>query len=94
MIGFCKIFYVSFIELLIPFYFLYRYFMGSDPERHESVKEYFADLEFLKRIQEKGTYKKTSEKAHGQLEIREYYQTADIKWIEQKGAWKGRKRAC
>ena len=33
MIGFCKIFYVSFIELLIPFYFLYRYFMGSDPER-------------------------------------------------------------
>ena len=32
MIGFCKIFYVSFIELLIPFYFLYRYFMGSDPE--------------------------------------------------------------
>ena len=36
-------------------------------------------------------YKKTSEKAHGQLEIREYYQTADIKWIEQKGAWKGLK---
>ena len=33
MIGFCKIFYVSFIELLIPVYFLYRYFMGSDPER-------------------------------------------------------------
>ena len=31
MIGFCKIFYVSFIELLIPVYFLYRYFMGSDP---------------------------------------------------------------
>ena len=33
MISFCKIFYISFIELLIPFYFLYRYFMGSDPER-------------------------------------------------------------
>ena len=30
MISFCKIFYVSFIELLIPFYFLYRYFVGSD----------------------------------------------------------------
>ena len=30
MISFCKIFYVSFIELLIPVYFLYRYFMGSD----------------------------------------------------------------
>ena len=40
MISFCKIFYVSFIELLIPFYFLYRYFMGSDPERS---LQYFTD---------------------------------------------------
>lgn len=31
MISFYKIFYVSFIELLIPVYFLYRYLMGSDP---------------------------------------------------------------
>ena len=31
MIGFCKIFYVSFIKLLVLFYFLYRYFIGSDP---------------------------------------------------------------
>ena len=31
MISFCKIFYTSFIELLVLFYFLYRYFMGSDP---------------------------------------------------------------
>ena len=31
MISFCKIFYASFIELLVLFYFLYRYFMGSDP---------------------------------------------------------------
>ena len=35
MISFCKIFYTSFIELLILFYFLYRYFMGSDPEYRE-----------------------------------------------------------
>ena len=33
MISFCKIFYVSFIELLVLLYSLYRYFMGSDPER-------------------------------------------------------------
>ena len=32
MISFYKIFYVSFIELLVLLYFLYRYFMGSDPE--------------------------------------------------------------
>ena len=31
MISFWKIFHVSFIELLVLVYFLYRYFMGSDP---------------------------------------------------------------
>ena len=31
MIGSCKIFYASFIELLVLFYFLYRHFMRSDP---------------------------------------------------------------
>ena len=31
MISFCKIFYVSFIEFLVLLYFLYRYFMESDP---------------------------------------------------------------
>ena len=34
MISFCKIFYVSFIELLVLLYFLYRYFIGSDPRVH------------------------------------------------------------
>ena len=58
---------------------------------YENVREYFLDAEFLKRIREKGVYKKTEEKAHGQLEKREYYQTEDIKWLEQKGAWKGLK---
>ena len=38
MISFCKIFYVSFIELLVLLYFLYRYFIGSDTEN--SDKEY------------------------------------------------------
>lgn len=58
---------------------------------YENVREYFFDAEFLKKIREKGAYKKTSEKAHGQIETREYYQTEDIKWLEQKGAWKGLK---
>ena len=35
--------------------------------------------------------KKTTEKAHGQLEIRAYYQTEDIKWLEPKRTWKGLK---
>ena len=37
MISFCKIFYVSFIELLVLLYFLYRYFMGSDPNVHMAL---------------------------------------------------------
>ncbi len=38
----------------------------------------------------KGTgYKKTAEKAHGQIEIREYYQTEDTAWMHQKKQWKG-----
>ena len=45
----------------------------------------------MKKIQEKGCYKKTREKAHSQIETREYYQTEDIGWMEQKKEWKGLK---
>src|SRR5699024_6431851 len=41
---------------------------------HEEISLYF-DEEEKKEIKEKGNYKKTVEKAHGQIEIREYYQT-------------------
>ena len=36
-------------------------------------------------------YKKTVEKAHGQTEIREYYQTGDVSWMDERGKWKGLK---
>ncbi len=58
---------------------------------YEDVKESFEDTEFQKGIREKGSYKKNQEKAHGQIETREYYQTEDIKWLGQKKAWKGLK---
>ena len=59
---------------------------------YEDAKEYFKEKKFLKEIQEKGCYKKTKrEKAHSQIEIREYYQTEDIGWMEQKKEWKGLK---
>ena len=45
---------------------------------YADVKEYFEDKEFLKQMQEKGSYKKTMEKAHSQIETREYYQTEAI----------------
>ena len=44
---------------------------------YEEVREYFSDEEFLKVIQNEGNYRKTQEKAHGQIEIREYYQTEE-----------------
>ena len=57
----------------------------------EEVKEYFGDTEFQEEIKERGSYKKTQEKAHGQIETREYYQTERIRWLSQKKDWKGMK---
>lgn len=64
---------------------------GNQGTLHEDVKTYFEEKEFLKEIQEHGVYKKTQEKAHGQIEIREYYQTEDIRWLIQKKEWKSLK---
>ena len=61
---------------------------GNQKNLYEEVKEYFENVEFQKEIEKIGAYKKTIEKAHGQLEIREYYQTEDIKWIDRKKEWK------
>ena len=58
---------------------------------YEDVKEYFANEKFQEEIRQKGGHKKTQEKAHGQIETREYYQTEDIKWLSQKKNWKGLK---
>ena len=64
---------------------------GNQKNLYEDVKEYFENSEFREEIEKSGAYKKTMEKAHGQIEIREYYQTEDIKWLEQKKEWKGMK---
>lgn len=44
-----------------------------------------------KQIIDEGNYKKTIEKAHGEIEIREYYQTNDIKWLSNRSKWKNLK---
>ncbi len=41
---------------------------------YNEIKEYFEDVEFLKEIKSRGGYKITKEKAHSQIETREYYQ--------------------
>lgn len=46
---------------------------------HEELIEYFGDKQLCQRIKEAEGYKRTQEKAHGQIKTREYYQTEDIK---------------
>lgn len=64
---------------------------GNQKSLYEDIKEYFFEKDFCNYLEETGNYKKVKEKAHGQIEIREYYQTEDIKWLEQKKEWKGLK---
>lgn len=56
---------------------------------YEDVKLYLMDKK--EEMKERGSYCRTVEKAHGQIEIREYYQTEEIKWLSQKKNWKGLK---
>lgn len=58
---------------------------------YEEVSLFLNDGDERKKLEESGNYRKTVEKAHGQIEIREYYQTEGINWLEQKKDWKGLK---
>ena len=62
---------------------------GNQGTLHKDLQEYFADKDLRKKAREEGGYTKTQEKAHGQIETREYYQTEDIKWLRQRKEWKG-----
>ena len=56
---------------------------------YKEVKEYLEDEEFRRENIKKGNYKKTVEKAHGQIETRQYYQTDDMNWLTGKEKWAG-----
>ena len=58
---------------------------------YEDVRMFLNEESEKKELRENGKYKKTVEKAHGQIEIREYYQTEEIRWPAQKKEWKGLK---
>ena len=62
---------------------------GNQSGLYEDVKLYFSDEKIRKDIREKKSYIYTIEKARGQVEKREYYQTEDINWLSQKKEWKG-----
>lgn len=58
---------------------------GNQGSLYEDIRLYLSDPKFL----EKCAYKKMLEKARGQIEKREYWQTEDIGWLSQKKAWPG-----
>jgi predicted transposase YbfD/YdcC len=62
---------------------------GNQPIMHEEIKEYFDDDTLLEECKRVGNYKKVTEKARGQIETREYWQTGDVKWFEDKAEWAG-----
>ena len=64
---------------------------GNQGNLETDVCLYFESPEVCTELESGPGYKKTVEKAHGQIEIREYYQTEDIGWLEQKKQWKGLK---
>ena len=61
---------------------------GNQEILHNDLIAYFDDADFRKKIIKDGNYKKTVEKAHSQIEVREYYQTNDIKWLTNRNKWK------
>lgn len=62
---------------------------GNQTGLYEDVKLYLSDEKVKEEIRSKKDYNCTTEKAHGQIEKREYYQTEDIGWLGQKKEWKG-----
>lgn len=58
---------------------------------YEEISEYFQDNELLKEIKRNNGYKVTKEKAHSQIETREYYQCGNLEWMQEKSRWKGLK---
>lgn len=64
---------------------------GNQGNLEADIREYFGEEEIRREIEKTSGYKKTIEKAHGQIEIREYYQTEDIRWMPQRKEWKGLK---
>lgn len=58
---------------------------------HTDISTYLNDEQFQNKIKEKGNYFQTLEKAHGKIEKRQYYQTDNIKWLEEKEKWCGLK---
>jgi len=60
---------------------------GNQHNFYDDVKLYLDDEEFLRKC----VKHRTTEKARGGIEVREYWQTDNISWLTQKDEWAGLK---
>jgi len=58
---------------------------GNQTSLHDDVNLYFENAEILSGC----AYTKTTEKARGGIETREYWQSDDVSWLAQKKDWAG-----
>ncbi|MGT2843841.1 ISAs1 family transposase [Streptococcus hongkongensis] len=56
---------------------------GNQETLYDDVKLYFSDAKLLEKLEQKGHYYQTVEKARGQIEVREYWISPDVKWLCQ-----------
>lgn len=62
---------------------------GNQGSMYEDMQRLSEDREFLDDLRKDGKYYKKREKAHGQIETREYWQTDDLGWLAGKDKWSG-----
>ena len=62
---------------------------GNHPLFYKELQEYFSEERMQELEKEPEYYKKTVEKEHGGIVTREYYQTDETGWYEDKKKWKG-----
>jgi len=62
---------------------------GNHPLFYKEVQEYFSEEKLEELEKAPGHYAKTIEKEHGGIVSRQYYQTEETGWYEDKDKWKG-----
>ncbi len=60
---------------------------GNQKNLHMEVKEYFEESVIAELMMKEKCYKKTTEKEHGGIAVREYYISADINWFSDCKKW-------
>lgn len=62
---------------------------GNQPNLLENVRGFF-ETEIARDFRDVNhQYVKTVDKGHGRIEVREYWQSDDIGWMSERGAWSG-----